>query len=308
MKFLRSIVLFLLCLFVSVASFADEELQIDKDGQPIIDAGNRTIDYIGTVIFEPFLTQEQKAFFKNGRILVEPYSDFNAFTRYETSEIIVPALLVAEVQQQVQAMLLVANNHALDYDYKRWLKYLVERSLAVRNRVLSGKVLVDDVPIESFWHFARLPKPARLTDREGYVQEQMMIDTLAFVVGHELGHIALHHKPYREISSAQSFTQEFAADQYALTLMKRAKRSVLGVISTMYVRFALTQYLGDGGKLQSTQTHPSPECRIYKIGSEEMREQMRDESSRQRYESASGMSIASLGAMLEDFRESCGDL
>jgi Zn-dependent protease with chaperone function len=89
--------------------------------------------------------------------------------------------------------------------------------------------------------------------RSDEYQSQMLalrIMSLAFVLGHEIGHHV--HRDYTRVSDAKQQKREAKADQYSLQLMLKAGFSPLAALPVMV-------FFGEAG---SDVQHPPPECRM----------------------------------------------
>jgi len=115
-----------------------------------------------------------------------------------------------------------------------------------------------------FWAFRKTAAPKALSPSEAdmyaHKQNSIIIDAVAVILGHEIGHLALEHKRYDQISPAESRKQEYAADKYGADLARKAGFRVIASYF-FFVRFAAAE------ELSSTKpnTHPSAICRAKKI-------------------------------------------
>ena len=89
----------------------------------------------------------------------------------------------------------------------------------------------------------------------------------AFIMAHELGHIARKHRAYADITMAESRRQETEADAFALDLLSRASEIPMGAIlyfqAQAYMMPSLGQFIAEGKSKQDWQaavlkemTHP----------------------------------------------------
>lgn len=273
----------------------------DKLGQQLIDAGNRTVKVV-IEKFSPGASPELRELLTPQKIRVIVAADFNAFADYKNRRILLPAQFVGECAAQAQAMMLVFRDPSLKPKYMRWQKYLAERSERSRQKFLAGKTLVDDERVIDFWQFARMSSQPVLTDKENFVVEQMMIDALGLVIGHELGHLLLSHKPYREISPATSRRQEFESDEYARKLMKKADMQVLPGLMLAYVRFM--QFEGEGPASDFAKSHPPAHCRFYEIGRKELLEMADADGAKEQMEKM-GSSVSKIKDLIRALRDEC---
>jgi hypothetical protein len=117
--------------------------------------------------------------------------------------------------------------------------------------------------IETFWVFAGISQAqedAITSDpRYGDEKEGLMVNFLAFICGHEMGHIVLHHPTYDNETPAQARANEYAADKFGYELAERANfHPVLAL--TILAIFGVME----NGALQpgALATHPPAECRM----------------------------------------------
>ena len=89
----------------------------------------------------------------------------------------------------------------------------------------------------------------------------------AFIMAHELGHIAKKHRAYADITMAESRRQEAEADAFALDVLSRASEIPMGAIlyfqAQAYMMPSLGQYIAEGKSRQDWEaavakemTHP----------------------------------------------------
>ncbi|MGH9427180.1 MAG: hypothetical protein ACRD2L_12860, partial [Terriglobia bacterium] len=130
------------------------------------------------------------------------------------------------------------------------------------------------------------------------LQEDMIVDALAIVVAHEIGHIGKRHKPSALVSRATSRAQEAEADEYARVLVRKSGFSTLPSLATVYLMFAALEGDSEDG------THPHPLCRIYRIGRAEF-EDLRKEPAAINNLKRLGMDPGSLAAQYDSFAKYC---
>lgn len=268
--------------------------------QQIIDAGNRTVTLLAEK-FRPHIQPENHDLLMPGRILVATYADFGAFVDYQKRRITIPVALVAENLLQIQGGLLTLRDpqdSALRSKYARWLEYLTKRSHEARVAARkAGPKAPDNIPVQSFWSYAGLPPP-RWTDEEERIQQSAMVDAMALIIAHEIGHLALKHRPYQTIGPQQSQQQEHAADKFAVDLLRAADISVLPGLMMTFTRFALNEALYDGLPPGSA-THPSADCRFYRIGKMTFDEAFKSAKSRADFERGANMRMEDFKRFLE---------
>ena len=241
----------------------------DHQVQAEIDAANKQVQRIMDR-FRPHMTATQQAAVAGRRVRVIPMADFNAFVDYQRREILVPMQLVAEIAAQLEAMILVIRDPALQATYGRWLEHVRLRSESARSRFFAGQTIVDDVPFRAFWQFAGIASPAQFTSLERDTFWGGVDDALGLIIGHELGHLFLGHMPYSQITPEQSRAQEYAADEYARKIMGDAERFVFAGLVTFFARFVEAESW-ETGRSANGNTHPPAKCRIYRIGASELK-------------------------------------
>jgi hypothetical protein len=288
----------------STYPLAAQTFDADAYSQKIIDAGNNTIAFV-LKKFKPHIANEHHYLLSTEKISVEVYADFNAFANYQRKTIIIPAQLVSEMFAQVQAMIYIKNRPNARQHYGAWMQYLTKRSNDVLQRFKRKEADVDDVPVHSLWAFAGLPAPSNLNQQDEVLQEQMLVDAMGLIVGHELGHLVLRHRSYAQITPQDAQKQEYAADDFAAQLMRSAGLSVIPGLITVYSRFAFTDamfatYRG------ATNTHPPGPCRLYRLFKSELDRIRTSHQSRRDFERGSGMGFDQLESFMNATRRECG--
>jgi hypothetical protein len=272
---------------------------MDAHLQEVVDAGNRAVAHISDRL-RPHLNPQNRDLADPGRITVVVMANFSAWIDPQARRVTIPAQLVAENLLQVQGGLLVQRypgNKQLLMKYAEWSEYLVRRSYEAKLKAIKSGSKTDSIPVETFWSYAGLKAGPVMTPQEVDIQNRMMIDGLALVVAHELGHLALNHQDSRKIPAAQSRQQEHAADEFAANLLRAAGMPVLPGLMLTYTRFAMTEGLYD--RLSpSAATHPSADCRIYRIGMRELDEIASSKKARDDFHRGSQMSIDQIRAFV----------
>jgi hypothetical protein len=134
----------------------------------------------------------------------------------------------------------------------------------------------------------RLPPPHAALGIPANATAQSAVDGLslrlrnssyAFILGHELGHIALGHRGYAGITTERARSEEAAADRFALDLLRRASTIPMGAVLFFQAQAYATpnpgqfQAVGLSAKdwereVQSTLTHPLTADRLDAIAVE----------------------------------------
>jgi len=231
------------------------------------------------------------------RLEVVPYSDFNAFADVGRRRIAVPIGFVSGVHTIAHAATLTYYLPGKRPDLEAYVAYAARTYLDATQK--AGEPVVP----QTFREFAGISSAQNerifQDPKANYLLESMMVDSLALIFGHELGHIALRHKPSGSIPAAESRRQETAADAFAARLALRAGFSAAAGVTTTYVFFALI----DAGGRKST--HPEPRCRIVRIlQRSDLETIMNDEAGRAGIERA-GRTVPQLREELRELGQGC---
>lgn len=306
MKLRRSSLLMALALGVTnlsmVPSIAQKEATQAEYLQSLMKSGRHSIDQIMKA-FEPHFPSAKRHLLNPGRAYVSPNSSFTAYADYKNQRVIIPVQVVLEVHLQAHAYIYVENDPSTASYFNPYLDYLSERSNQVFASVRKGEMRGDDLPIKSFWSFANLPAP-KFKDGDMDLLKKLMTSSLATVVGHELGHLALEHRLSKDITPAQSRQQELDADAFAVELIHKAGESVIPGLLTVYLRFVISEDLL--GSLNNEEgTHPPAMCRLYRMFKKEYDVLRNTPAGRNLLEARSGMSIPQVDSLMEQTKENC---
>jgi IrrE N-terminal-like domain len=241
---------------------------------------------------------------KKDLVLLMPAANFNAFADYDQQRILIPVMLCVETWYLLDGYMQMYRQPKLRTALQRYALYLSKRQ---QDSLASGTGF-DNIPILPFHEFAGVAYP-QLTDAEGRkslaVHEGMMVDSIAFVIGHELGHLVLRHKPYNKISPEAARKQEAEADEFGARLVSKSGISVIGALPVIQ-RFLANEslYKAFSG---SPATHPRPECRMERILSStgEIQELLKNPARRREYEAGSGLSANDFANTMKEVREDC---
>jgi len=129
----------------------------------------------------------------------------------------------------------------------------------------------------------------------------MIVDSLAAVSAHELGHIVLNHKPCMSIAPSDSRRQETEADDFGFQLAKDAGFNPLAALATTYSFFSELE----GLKFDAS-THPRASCRLTRQYERLIKGQGNEESEEKNLAKA-GMSLAQFNELLDQLKQDCAD-
>ncbi|HRB14888.1 MAG TPA: ImmA/IrrE family metallo-endopeptidase [Nitrospira sp.] len=266
------------------------------------DTCKRTIDE-AMVKLHPGLIEYPELKNKSNLVLLVPAADFNAFANYESRQILIPVMWCIQTWFLVDAHAHLHKNPQLRELVNDYTEYLRQRQ---NQSILSGPI--DQILLESFDKFARVDalSSALPDDRKLLaVREGIMVDSLAFVLGHEIGHLALNHKRYTEVTSAQARKQEDMADEFAAKLLGRTGISIIPSMFTL-VRF-LQSEADIKGIPMTAKTHPRAECRMQRVlfSSGELDQLLSDPARRREFERGSTYSVPQFRRLMQELRVDC---
>jgi hypothetical protein len=264
-------------------------------------ACQRTIDFTLTKL-RPHLAEHQNLQGKNDLVLLVPAADFNAFSDYTTERVLIPLAWCVQTLFFIDATLQAAQNRSLKPKYIAYVDYLNSRQRAAVKK--GGFDSAPVVAFETHGNFRRSPLPADEEQRHHQMREDALIDSMAFVIGHEIGHLALKHKPATKITPAASRRQEYEADIFSAALAKKAGFTVFLAVT------ALQRYISSEAQLKSIpsgdRTHPRAECRMERLWAiSEMNDLLKQPARRRDFERGSGYSVAEFRDLLARLREDC---
>lgn len=186
------------------------------------------------------------------------FADFNAFSNYDRNSIAIPAGFLFTLDALADATTLTWYRPKLADKLKTYPLYLAD----LYRQAANGK----KVNAALFPEYAGFPMSVANSLREEdefyNLKVGLLVDSLALIVGHEIGHLVLGHKPSKEIPPSESRTQEYKADAFGMKLSMDAGFLPVSGLITTFIMFAAI----DGGGSQGAQaTHPSTICRISKM-------------------------------------------
>ncbi|MCA3034716.1 MAG: hypothetical protein ING33_05830, partial [Rhodocyclaceae bacterium] len=241
---------------------------------------------------------------KANLVLIQPTANFNAFADPEKKLVIIPVMLCIETWYWFDAMMYLRSDPRLQQKTLDYLQYLTKRQLGAIARATG----FDDDQLMPFNEFANrkaLDLPESELQRSIAAREKMMVETLAFIIGHEIAHLVLGHKPYGSIPPDESRKQELEADNFSVELIKKSGFSVLGAVPSIQRFLAKELLLRRAGG--DAMTHPRAECRLVNIltSSGDIKDLLKSPDRVKEYESQSGQLASELLDYLEEQNKEC---
>lgn len=273
----------------------------EESAQRNVDNGNKIISFLIPKL-EPVFPDDQKDLLSPKRIRVVVAADFNAFADYSNRRVLIPAQIIYECHSQAHALTLVYRDPSLAPAYQRWLNRWNKISIKSKQAFLAGKTLIDDAPRPQFWEYLGWKERPNFSAKEMAAADAMINEAVALMVAHELGHLVLKHKGYREITPAKSRQQETEADEFARKLLLRADIPVVPGLLMYFIRFAQLEELQNPDP--KTSTHPKPECRFYAIGYREVARMMKLPNAAADLKRM-GMNVDQLNESMKQLKEHC---
>ena len=193
------------------------------------------------------------------KFLVGAYHEFNGKFDPVRKEIHLPLGLWLETWLIVDAIADIYEQSDLAPKFGGYLQFL--RACAKRIHATSLAQ-----PLLTFRQWAKItPRitgtPAVETARKK-IQLDMLKQATAFVIIHELAHLLMDHVASGDLTSADSYRQEFDADIRARRLMEVSGFDLIPAVSVIG-RLAILQ-ISDDNQLIRSNTHPHPVCRMYR--------------------------------------------
>jgi hypothetical protein len=256
---------FMLCLglmafgFATIPSVQAEvtpEQQAQNFASSSRDAAYRTWKNRLKPAFTPYLEAHYPGLADQLQFEVVDYADFNAFSNGTSKKVILPmGIILGVVRLSDAATITSLYPNKYKNKFGKYLEYVTDGyfASAEAGHMTSANSL-------DFASFVGMPKEERLalgnTEKFQTPYFATIIDSLALVIGHEIGHIALQHKSYKFISAADSRKQERQADAFAQNILDASDiPSIFGVL-TVFSFFAEIE-----GSAAPT-SHPPASCRM----------------------------------------------
>lgn len=202
---------------------------------------------------------ETKRVLETVRVNIGRYADFNAFAdgSADPPRILIPMGLVLGNE-------FVTSNTIFTYSHPECKKYfgptLDGYKAAYVSLAKSGKA-IDVRPVWSRCGFSDHDANRFFAEKEIYNwRVGIMVDALAAVVGHELGHIVKRHRAYSKISQKEAQRQENEADEFGFQLAKKAGFNPGAALITTYSFFVVLEGTRYKGK-----DHPPATCRYVEL-------------------------------------------
>lgn len=302
-RFLIFFIVCFICQFMSSGYAATGQDEVGKINQEYIDACKNTIN-LATTKLTPALKKYPGIIEPDKKlVLLMPAANFDAFADYQRLRVLIPVMVCIETWFAIDAIAQVQFKPYLRDDAMAYFRYLNRRQ---RDSMRSG--LFDSIDIKPFYIYAKV-LPLDFSSPEGArmhaILEDEMLSAMAFLVGHEVGHLALKHKPYDAISNEESRKQETAADMFSIELLNETGISLIPALAVLErMLTAEIQF----GRDASTATHPSAECRTVRIleSSRDFENMLRDPKLQRQFETASGRSVAEYRSAMSDAKQRCG--
>lgn len=197
-------------------------------------------------------------------VIFAPYGEFNAVARYDQQRVVLTYGMCDQLWLLLRAISLGAIYQRGNADLQRYMEYLSGLTLQIEQNAKRGQWSENEVlPFELF---ARLD-PKKMTDAERYALdktvEEAMPTAWAQVLGHEIAHLALGHKPYTALSPAQSRAQETTADTFGYRLAAQVITDRMDPSFILPVLVLLSREFA--GTPNAVRLHPMPYCRFGRI-------------------------------------------
>ena len=210
--------------------------------------------------FSPFLNEYPELQEKKDLILLGPYGEFNALAYYENKKILITKGLCDQLWLSASAIAFVDSRIGSKQQLQKYIKYVTSKAISLES-LGSGNFSTEVLTFPLFISFDVNALSSSKVKKINTLTSLIMRDALGFIVGHELGHLALEHNPSEKMTSKESKQHEFDADEFGLNLVEQAKFGFFGSIPSMMIFLARESEI----KRSSKSTHPRPECRLQKI-------------------------------------------
>lgn len=194
-------------------------------------------------------------------VLLVPYGEFNALAVYEEKRVMITWGFCDQLWLALDGMVMAELFPEYRDKFNPYLRYLSERTLAFERTLKSGKM--GEAEILNFPLYAGIDI-RRIGQKEAAIAWKTTADAmpnaLAFVIAHEIGHLALEHRPYTKISSRQAHRQEHEADRFASRIMSELIGNEFDPMFSTSLLLLLQREAETSGRPSAT--HPPTHCRI----------------------------------------------
>lgn len=195
----------------------------------------------------------------NDLVIFIPSADYIAITDLAAKRVMIPLHWCVETWLTTEALTEITKRPAMTEALHEYSRYLSTRQRIFR---MTGNPFNQSLLL-TFHDFTGLPRSSLTTpEAEKYIaaQEMVLIDALAFILAHEMGHIALDHQTYQLVTPQASRLQEYAADEFAISMLRESGISLLGAL------VATERFISDERRPPPIgPSHPTGECRIERI-------------------------------------------
>ncbi|WP_155633274.1 phage exclusion protein Lit family protein [Burkholderia stagnalis] len=206
--------------------------------------------------FTPYLEVHYPGLVDRIQFEVVDYADFNAISSGVSKKIILPMGIILGIIRLSDAAAIASLYPKIYKDkFGKYLEYVADGYL---DSAKAGHMTLANSL--DFASFVGMPKAERMalgsTEKFETLYFAIIVDSLALVIGHEIGHIALQHKSYKFISAANSRKQERQADAFAQSILDASDiPSIFGVL-TVFLFFAEIEASA------APTSHPPASCRM----------------------------------------------
>ena len=259
---------------------------------------SRTITKIRTD-FSPNLAAYPDIRDKENLVLLEPYLEFNAIARFRNKQITLTTGMCGQLWLIASAFAFAHEFPSLRPKIKEYIKHLRTNSSPLETS--SG---FHEIQLLTFPLYAQFPLSQVTTEQYKHIDAFVaisMTDAIAFVLAHEIAHLALNHQ--LTIPRAASRLQEYEADKFALELVEKSGFSGIGSIPSLlaFLESEARQ------KRVSISSHPRPECRLNRILSRSgtMRAMIRDKKQHAQFLEMTGMTVDAYRQFMDELRDDC---
>lgn len=259
----------------------------------------RTVSELRTT-FSPNLTAYPELRDRADLVEVVPYTQFNAIASFQARRISITTGLCGQLWLISGARAFANEFPALRPKLGDYITHT--RSSPGQLDEVDG---IEKIQRLTFPLYVQFPLTTVTTDQYKRVDAFVAIsmkESIAFVLAHEIGHLALNHQL---VQGSASRLQEHEADKFALDLVERSGFSAIASFQSLIV------FIADEARLKrvSRSAHPRPECRLNRIftRSATVRALLRDRKQHAKIQEMTGMTIDGYRQLMDELREDCMD-